>query len=143
MTAEVFLSAFNGGFSGVLRWPQFDVLWQNLAQDAAGGWYIYAVGEAPPQAPAMAEAMRRFLNESSALLRREHAEDYCGIVYADSLTSPTFVKIYDPHNLGAVCGTSGAPILPGWVLSKLPPVDLSAIRAPASRQRWWQRLRLG
>ncbi|MCK7500047.1 MAG: hypothetical protein MZW92_64195 [Comamonadaceae bacterium] len=37
------------------------------------------------------------------LLRKEHREDYCGIVYADDLRpADACVKIYDPNNLGVV-----------------------------------------
>jgi len=53
------------------------------------------------------------------------------------------VKIYDPHNLGVTCGYSDNPPLPGWVLSRLAPVDLEAARQPAGRRRWWQRLFAG
>ena len=102
---------------------------------------MYAVGEAPPTAPASAGDLRGFLAESAALLRAEHEEDYCGIVYADDLQDPSFVKIYDPANLGVVCGYSEAPPLPGWTLSKAPPVSLpDAIPQPGGRRRWWQRL---
>jgi hypothetical protein len=75
------------------------------------------------------------------LLRADHQEDYCGIVYADDLASPSFIKVYDPHNLGVVCGFSDDPPLPGWVLSKLRPCDLPAARQPTDARRgWWQRL---
>jgi hypothetical protein len=80
-------------------------------------------------------------HQLDALLRAEHQEDYCGIVYADDPQTPTLVKIYDPHHLGVSCGSSANPPLPGWVMSLLPPVDLPAARAPANnRRRWWRRL---
>ena len=79
--------------------------------------------------------------EIDKLLRQEHNEDYCGIVYADDIKQPAFVKIYDPNNLGVSCGYSDNPPLPGWVMSKLPPCDLPATRVlPANRKRWWRRL---
>lgn len=135
-----FLAAFNGGFTSALRWPQFDALWARLKDDAGGGWYVYAVGEAPPTAPVGADHMAAFLDELADLLKREHDEEYCGIVYADNLQSPGFVKIYDPNNLGSVCGSSDTRTLPGWILSRLPPVDLpAAMPPPAGRRRWWRR----
>ncbi|MDZ7750591.1 MAG: hypothetical protein U5S82_02760 [Gammaproteobacteria bacterium] len=137
--AGPFLQAFDGQFTATLRWPQFDALWARLRDDAAGGWYAYAVGEPPPAAPLAAADLEALLGELEGLLRREHQEDYCGIVYADHLQSPSFVKIYDPNNLGSVCGSSGVRTLPGWILSKLPPVDLQAITPPAGRRRWWRR----
>lgn len=137
-----YLAAFRGSFTSALRWPQLDALWQRLRSDAAG-WYVYAVGEAPPAQPSSAAELRRFIDHVDRLLRAEHDEDYCGIVYADDLAAPRMVKIYDPNNLGVSCGYSDNPPLPGWVLSRLQPVDLEATRPPAGRRRWWQRLFAG
>ncbi|MBK1649978.1 hypothetical protein [Rhabdochromatium marinum] len=140
-TESSYLHAFYGGFSSTLRWPQFDALWAVLRDSADQGWYLYAIGEAPPTEPADAESVRRFLEAMDELLKREHNEDFCGIVYADSLTEPRFVKIYDPNNLGVVCGYSEHPPLPGWTLSQLAPVDLPQATAPVQgRRRWWRQL---
>ncbi|HDK38611.1 MAG TPA: hypothetical protein ENG92_06310 [Thiolapillus brandeum] len=135
-----YLQAFRGSFTSALRWHHLDDLWRRL-RDAPEGWYVYAVGEAVPDAVLTPEAFTAFLDEVGKLLREEHDEDYCGIVYADDLQQPTMVKIYDPNNLGVVCGFSDNPPLPGWVLSRIPPVDLQADRPlPNNRKRWWQRI---
>ncbi len=136
-----FMSAFKGSFIAALRWHQLDALWAVLRREAGNDWFIYAVDEPPPETAATAEELQRFLDEMDRFLRREHAEDYCGIVYADNLERPAFIKIYDPHNLGVSCGFSNNPPLPGWVLSKLPPCDLTATRVlPNNRRRWWRQL---
>lgn len=136
-----YLKGFRGGFSSMLRWPQLDALWARLRERADAGWYAYAIGETPPDTPLDARQLDSFITEIDALLRRDHEEDYCGIVYADNLAEPSFVKIYDPHNLGVVCGFSDNPPLPGWTLSLLRPCDLPAAMPPAGgRRRWWQRL---
>jgi len=138
---EPFLRAFRGSFTSALRWHQLDALWERVRERADAGWYLYAVGEAPPRAPADKTRVLAFVSEIDKLLREEHDEDYCGIVYADDLSEPGFLKIYDPHNLGVSCGYSDNPPLPGWVMSRIPPVDLSAEGAgPKSRKRWWERL---
>jgi len=140
-TEEPFRVAFRGRFENILRWEQLDELWEVLAGDAGGGWHIYAVGEEPPAQPVTGELLQKFLVEIGELLRREHDEPYCGIVYTDSTTAPAFVKIFDPNNLGVSCGYSDNPPLPGWILSKLPPVDLNAsFPLPGNRRHWWQRL---
>lgn len=138
---DPFLRLFRGECSGILRWEQLDSLWERLREDAEGGWYIYRTEGPVPPAPVSGKELVDFVSEIDALLRREHAADYCGIVYVDDRDAPTLVKIYDPNNLGLVCGSSATPPLPGWVLSKLPPVDLpAALSRPESHARWWQRL---
>jgi hypothetical protein len=135
-----YMQAFRGSFTSTLRWHQLDALWQVLRDNAAGGWYIYAIGETPPSRPSDRQQVLTFIDEVDKVLRAEHDEDYCGIVYADDLQQPAFVKIYDPNNLGVSCGYSDNPPLPGWVMSKIPPVDLPATLVPKSRKRWWQGL---
>lgn len=138
---DAFLTTFRGSFTSALRWTDLDALWMRLRADANGGWYLYAIGEPPPTVVSDAQTVERFIDEIDVLLRREHDERLCGIVYADDLRVPSMVKIYDPNNLGVSCGFSSNPPLPGWVMSKLAPVDLPATRlVPKARRRWWQRL---
>ncbi len=134
-----FLEAFKGSFTSTMRWHQLDALWARV-RERPGGWYVYAIGEQPPATAADAQSLMRFVDEIDGLLRSEHDEDYCGIVYADDLARPSMIKIYDPNNLGVSCGFSDNPPLPGWVLSRIVPVDLHAARQTGSRRRWWQRL---
>jgi hypothetical protein len=134
-----FLRTFKGGFSSALRWPQLDELWERVRSEPAG-WYIYALGEAPPREVATVEELQRFVVEIDVLLRREHQEDFCGIVYADDRARPKMIKIYDPNNLGVVCGFSENPPLPGWVLSRIRPEAISSEPAANNRRRWWRRL---
>jgi len=91
-----FRTAFKGSFSGILRWEQLDRLWEGLRANAAEDWYLYAVGEAPPTETVGRDELLRFIDEVDVLLRKEHAEDYCGVVYVDDTDSPSFVKIFDP-----------------------------------------------
>ncbi len=136
-----FISAFRGSFTSTLRWHQFDALWEILAAKTDDDWFIYTIGESPPEQPASTTDLRRFLDEMSLFLRREHDEEYCGIVYADDLQQPSLIKIYDPHNLGVSCGFSDNPPLPGWVVSRLQPCDLPSTRVvPNNRRRWWRKL---
>ena len=135
-----YLDAFRGSFTSALRWHHLDELWERL-RHAPDGWYVYAIGQDPPRQVASASELLHFLEQVDHLLRTEHDEDYCGIVYADDLGSPAMVKIYDPNNLGVTCGYSDNPPLPGWVLSRIQPVDLQAnILVPRNRKHWWQRI---
>jgi hypothetical protein len=139
--SDAYLSAFKGSFTSALRWHQLDALWQAVRKQNDGEWYVYAVGETPPALATSSEQFDRFLSEIDQLLHKEHDAEYCGIVYADNLQSPAFIKIYNPNNLGVSCGFSDNPPLPGWVLSRLPPVDLpQATQPPNKRRRWWQKI---
>ncbi|MBI3547017.1 MAG: hypothetical protein HY081_10605 [Gammaproteobacteria bacterium] len=138
---NLFYAAFRGSFTSLLKWEDLDVFWQVLRQNAAAGWYVYAIGEPLPMQALSAEQLKLFLDKIDALLRQEHQEDYCGIVYTDSKTLPSMIKIFDPNNLGVQCGFSDNPPLPGWVMSLLPPQSLDSNQhLPAGRKRWWRKL---
>jgi len=141
MQAEFYDKFKNGSFTSALRWHQLDDLWQVLRNDVADDWYIYAIGSDAPVQTSTHDDLLHFIEKIDHLLRKEHDEDYCGIVYADDLKKPSMVKIFDPHNLGVSCGYSDNPPLPGWTLSKLAPVDLVTDQVvPNNRKHWWQRL---
>lgn len=129
----------NGMLFSLMSWQQLADFWKKI--DQSGGWYLYAVGEALPQSPSTVAQVDNFIKEIDALLRNDHRESYCGIVYADNLERPSFVKIYDPNHLGSSCGSSKNPPLPGWIMSLVPPTELQSKWAlPANRKRWWQTL---
>ncbi|MGV6827020.1 MAG: hypothetical protein ACWA5Q_08580 [bacterium] len=137
---DPYMQQFRGSFTSALKWPNLDALWERV-RERPEGWYIYAIGEVPPDAPAGSDILLHFIDEIDELLHREHEERYCGIVYADDLQQPDMIKIYDPNNLGVSCGFSDNPPLPGWVLSHIVPVDVQAqMPPPAGRRRWWQRI---
>ena len=134
-----FQSLYRGRLWSLLSWEQLNAFWQRI--DPAAGWYVYAVGESVPTEPATAEAVSAFITSIDALLHKEHHHDYCGIVYADQLDAPSFVKIFDPNNLGVSCGFSDNPPLPGWILCRVAPEDMKpATPLPEGRKRWWRAL---
>ena len=134
-----FDALFDGMLFSLLSWEQLDKFWQRV--DVGAGWYLYALGEVRPERPADAEHVSHFLREIDSLLHKEHDEDYCGIVYTDDLDQPSLIKIYDPNHLGTSCGSSKHKILPGWVMSRMPPSDLDpSHHVPQNRRRWWQGL---
>jgi hypothetical protein len=137
-TDDPFLSACNGYLSSALKWAALDTLWDAVrARDAH--WYIYEVGNPPPTQPASRTELLEFIQVVDALLHEEHQEDYCGIVYADNHQQPDLVKIYHPGNLGVVCGFSDQPTYPGWILSTMPPRDIT-LPPDTHRSSWWRKL---
>ena len=133
-----FQRLYSGRLWSILSWDQLTAFWDRLD---AEGWYLYAVGEPVPAAPAPAEQTREFVRRVDRLLRDDHRHDYCGIVYVDDLERPGFLKIYDPNNLGVSCGFSTNPPSPGWIMSRVAPEDVAAASPqPEGRRRWWRAL---
>lgn len=136
-----FHARYRGQFTSLLSWSALDSFWQIMRSRADSGWYIYAIGEAVPTAPSDAASVAKFIDAIDALLRDEHDEDYCGIVYTDDKTTPTMVKIFDPRALGSGCGIGKDPPAPGWILSLAPPTAIESRRVlPERRKRWWREL---
>ena len=100
-----------------------------------------SLARTPPTNAQPADDVVQFIGAVDLLLRNEHHEDYCGIVYTDSKIDPTFVKIFDPNNLGASCGFSDNLPPPGWVLSLMPPNAVEPRHPPSARRwQWWRML---
>lgn len=138
--SQDFLSRMDGSFRGILQWADLDALWARVRANPEG-WYVSLIGVEPAQQAMTPAALDTFIAEVDSLLRREHEYNYCGIVYADDPEHPSFIQIFDPHNLGSSCGSSGVRILPRWVLCRVPPaliVDEAPL--PNSRRRWWQKI---
>ena len=139
MDKITYQQTFTGLFNSLLQWEDLTQFWEKLQQGERSGWFIYAVGEVPPTTQASVEEFEQFILRIDTLLRKEHDERICGIVYPNHPQTPSMVKIYDPNNLGISCGSSENPPLPGWVLSRQPPIDLQPTDIlPGNRKRWWR-----
>jgi len=120
-TASDYEAAFSGRLKGVLQWPQFERLWRRLRANPQG-WYVRNfAGRHVPESPMKPEAFEVFLDETEKFLRKRHREDYCGFIYLDDLENPTFIKVFDPRNMGSACGCGGE-VKPRWTISRMPPV---------------------
>lgn len=133
-----FEAKYWGMLYNLLSWDQLTAFWDRV--DAGAGWYLYAVGQDVPKEKSNDDEVAHFIHHIDELLRKEHEEDYCGIVYADDTANPTFIKIYDPSNLGVSCGSSGEHIYPGWIMSQQAPVNLKPAVVPNNRKKWWSAL---
>ncbi|MGD8514362.1 MAG: hypothetical protein PVF52_02035 [Granulosicoccaceae bacterium] len=128
--------AMQGKFTGIMTWTDLDALWQRI-RDSESPWYVYDTEGSPPEAPLAPEQLAQQLGVIDRELHTRHEHDYCGIVYADKPAQPSFIKVYDPDNLGVVCGYSDNPPLPRWVLSHMPPAQLEQIKPKPSGWRRW------
>lgn len=132
---SAFQAKLDGMLYSLLSWEQLTAFWPRI--DTNAGWYLYAVGQDVPSSPASSEQVAEFTRRIDELLHKEHEERYCGIVYADDTQAPSFVVIYDPNNLGVSCGSSKDRVLPGWVMSQIPPEAMEPKVVPNNRKHWW------
>lgn len=135
---SLFKDQLYGNFRSALRWPDLDALWHSVKRSNAE-WYIYTVGKPVPRKTSSHDQLEVFLDEIRHTLRDRHEEDFCGIVYADDHDMPTMIKIYDPDNLGVVCGYSEKLPLPGWILTQSAPEDIAHDVKPVSGLAGWLR----
>lgn len=130
-----YLTQFQGRFIGVMQWKDCDALFSTLISTPANDWYLYDTQKSVPENTLTAEDLVIKLAAIQNTLKTEHQERYCGIVYADDLRNPTFVKIFNPNNLGKSCGSSENPPIPQWLLSKTKPEDVVEKFGPPSVKR--------
>lgn len=138
---NAFETKLNGTLYGLMQWSDWDRLHARLSKETTARWHVSAVGALAPAAPLDPAALRVLLAEITQLLRSDHREEYLGIVYVDDIGAPSLIKIYDPNNLGASCGSIGFKVPPGWVLSLDRPTSIQApAPLPGNRRRWWEAL---
>lgn len=123
-SSKSYKDSMTGYFSGMLQWKQFDDLW-DILRASPQNWYVYQpdTGDTPPESPLSPEEFQTFLSSSAEFLRDQQYADYCGAVYADSASSPSFIKVFHPRKMGSGCSLGGKhePILPHWTISKIKP----------------------
>lgn len=128
---DAFHIANNGFLRGIKSWADLDTLWSVLRNHNDGDWYIYTVENNPPTQPVSTNELSDFITQLDQQLHEQHEEDYCGIVYCDNPANPSFIKVYDPKNLGVVCGYSDNPPLPGWIITRHLPSSLKPVEKPS------------
>ena len=112
-----YFDKFQGRFIGIMQWDDCNALLQKLIEQP-NDWYLYDTLIEVPTQTIDADGFINHVKEIKEILSKEHQERYCGIVYADDIEKPSFVKIFHPKNLGKSCGSSEHPPIPQWLLSK-------------------------
>ena len=135
--SDSFEQRLNGRFEGILRWPDLDALWVQVKASKTP-WYIYEVGMDVPETQVATDDLDGQISAVDIILRDNHDEDYCGIVYVDDAKTPTLVKVFGPKNLGASCGSSRSKTWPRWILSHMPPTEVGVKLDDKGKPAWWK-----
>jgi len=136
-TSEAFRARLSGAFIGILQWEGLDALWDKVK---VGQWFFYQIGEARPMVPLSGDDLAMRIDALNTLLHHDHDYNYCGIVFADNVETPTLIKVYDPNTLGSSCSCNETPAPARWILSTAQPATIeSHVPSPNNRRRWWQR----
>ncbi|NOX73292.1 MAG: hypothetical protein GXP03_06625 [Alphaproteobacteria bacterium] len=133
-----FWRAYQGPFSGVLKWSDVDALWAWLA-DNNQGWFAFDPNTAAPDTPLDADDFATFLQGAVELVNTRRERSMSGAIYLDDANKPTLIKIFDPVNMGSACSISGVRVMPRWILSRMKPDDLPK-PAPVLKPRFFGRL---
>jgi hypothetical protein len=118
-----FWRAYQGPFSGDLKWSDVDALWAWLAKNSAG-WYVFDPDQRAPDAPLAADDLATLLQGAIELVNSRRERSMSGAIYLDDAKDPRMIKIFDPVNMGSACNVSGVRTMPRWVLSRMKPDDL-------------------
>jgi len=120
--------AYQGRASGLIDWKDVDALWPLLGAQPEG-WFVYDLEATPPVAPMPAPDFTAFLPQAEALVNERRDRSHSGAIYIDSREAPSFIKIFDPTNMGTSCGGDHEMIFPRYILSKTKP-DSRPARTP-------------
>ncbi|MDC0390225.1 hypothetical protein OAM42_00050 [Candidatus Thioglobus sp.] len=120
-----YFQQFKGRFIGIMQLDDCDTLLQTLVNNP-DDWFFYDTLKSMPSTALDASEFVDSIKQIKSIVNDEHDERYCGIVYADDLKNPTFIKIFHPKNLGKSCGSSENPPIPQWLISKEKPMDVVA-----------------
>ncbi len=129
-----YIHEFQGRFIGIMQWDDCYALLEKLI-DQPDDWYLYDTLKEMPASTTNAEIFINRINEIKTILSEKHQERYCGIVYANDLENPSFVKIFHPKNIGKSCGSSEHPPIPQWLLSKTKPEDVVSKFGPPVKEK--------
>lgn len=123
---------------GILRWSDMEALWASL-ENSDHAWFVYDLNGDAPETPLDEATLHTAVQAARDVVNTGHDKECSGAVYVDNLANPTYIKVFDPLNMGTACGCSGVAIMPRWIISlskpdRLPPAP------PVEKLGLWARL---
>jgi hypothetical protein len=117
--------------AGIIDWDTLDQIWYAIQHSDNTQWYLHN-NDASTAGYNRLNDVNTSGDISAALtalkdyLRQSHPRDYCGLAFADSLTEPTLIRVFDPKYLTSMCNIYGNTPAPSWVISTMDAAQLSS-----------------
>jgi TusA-related sulfurtransferase len=120
-----------GTLAGIIDWHVLDEIFRNIQHSNGSKWRLYdndtpVSGDNRSSVVNTRGDLETSLIALNAYLRQSHPRNYCGLVFTDSLTAPTLIRIFDPRFLTSMCNIYGNTPAPSWVISTMDAAQLAA-----------------
>jgi TusA-related sulfurtransferase len=120
-----------GTLAGIIDWQVLDRIFSIIQHSDDSKWRLYSNDTHPPgdkisKDVDTSDDLAASLQSLNAYLRQSHPRNYCGLVFTDSFTEPTIIRIFDPKFLTSMCNIYGNTPAPSWVISSLDAAQLAA-----------------
>jgi len=127
-----------GTLAGIIDWQILDQIWHVIQHSGDSSWHVLNVDAALPgysraNVVDTSAGLVSSLNALHGYLRQSHPQDYCGLVFTDSLTDPTLIRIFDPKFITSMCNIYGNAPAPSWVISTTDAAQLAASDKASSK----------
>ncbi len=120
-----------GTLAGIIDWQVLEQIFSRIQHSDDSKWHLYShdtplPGDKRSNAVDTSGDLASSLQSLNAYLRQAHPRNYCGLVFTDSLTVPTLIRIFDPKFLTSMCNIYGNTPAPSWVISSMDAAQLAA-----------------
>jgi TusA-related sulfurtransferase len=120
-----------GTLAGVIEWHTLEQIWHVIHHANYSRWHVFEndtplPGSNRPNVVEPSGELASSLNALKDYLRQSHPQRYCGLVFADSFTEPTLIRVFDPKLVTSMCNIYGNTPAPSWVISTMDAAQLAA-----------------
>ena len=125
------IELMSGTLAGVIDWHSLDQIWDFIEHSDDSRWHVFNTdrslqGDSRANIVDTSADLASSLKTLKGYLRQSHQQDYCGLVFTDSLTDPTLIRIFDPRFITSMCNIYGNAPAPSWVISTMDAAQLAA-----------------
>jgi TusA-related sulfurtransferase len=113
-----------GTLAGIIDWDVLDQIFSAIQTSTDSRWRLFSndtplPGDKKSENVDTSGDLAASLNALNAYLRQAHPRNYCGLVFTDSLTAPTLIRIFDPKFLTSMCNIYGNTPAPSWIITTM------------------------